>query len=165
MNVQLPPNLGDLVGDPLSERALRVERQVGVARADLPAQPRLDDAPLERAEALQPLLEIAGRRRDRGRRRVGDAGRAHGTAQRPHRGQERGRADEGDDHLSAHVIGRDDTEPPEQPPADDRAEAAHHQIAEHAELAAAAHDRQHEPAGGQPGHRPRQQLPHSNPPA
>ena len=78
----------------------------------------------------------------------------------PDRRQQRRRSDERDDHLSAAVIRGDDAEAPEQPAADDRAEAAHHQIAKHAELAPTAHDRQHEPACGQPGHRPRQQLPH-----
>jgi hypothetical protein len=145
----------------LPERALRVERQVGVARADLLAQPGLNDVALERAEALQAVFEIARRRGDRGRRRVGHAGGARTPRSASHRGEKRGRPHQRHDHLPADVIRRDDAQPPEQPAADDGAEAPHHQIAEDAELAATAHDGQHEPARAQPGHRPRQQLPHS----
>jgi len=112
-------------------------------------------------EALQPIVEVAGGGGDGGGRRGRDTRGAHGAAQRPHRGEERGRTHQGHDDLAADMVRRDDAEPPEQPAADDGAEAARHEVAEDAELAATAHDGQHEPARAQPRHRPRQQLPHS----
>jgi hypothetical protein len=102
----------------------------------LTAQERREDRSLELSELPQSLVQAGRGRLADGA--GGDASRRDEFAEDAHAGEQRRRADDGDDDVTDRVVGREDPEAAEQPPADDRTEPSGHEVADQAEVAAAA---------------------------